>query len=77
MKKHQLTKNNQEFHFSGDAVPVKCRYDDLLLAGYCLGGLLVVSSGNNVIRFLPPLVATPEELAKSVEIFRTVLVAKS
>ena len=40
-------------------------------------GLLVVSSGNNVIRFLPPLVATPEELAKSVEIFRTALVAKS
>lgn len=40
-------------------------------------GLLTVGSGNNVIRFLPPLVATPEELAKSVEIFRTVLLAKA
>ena len=40
-------------------------------------GLLVVSSGNNVIRFLPPLIATPEELARSVEIFRTVLAAKA
>ena len=39
-------------------------------------GLLVVSSGNNVIRFLPPLIATPEELAKSVEIFRAALAAK-
>lgn len=39
-------------------------------------GLLVVSSGNNVIRFLPPLVATVDELAKSVEIFRAVLTAK-
>ena len=39
-------------------------------------GLLAVSSGNNVIRLLPPLVATPEELAKSIEIFRAVLSAK-
>ncbi len=40
-------------------------------------GLLVVPSGNNVIRLLPPLIATPGELAKSVEIFRAVLTAKS
>jgi acetylornithine aminotransferase/acetylornithine/N-succinyldiaminopimelate aminotransferase len=40
-------------------------------------GLLAVGSGNNVIRLLPPLVATPHELAKSVEIFRSVLAAKS
>ena len=40
-------------------------------------GLLVVGSGGNVIRVLPPLVATAEELAKSVEIFRTVLAAKA
>ena len=39
-------------------------------------GLLAVSSGNNVIRLLPPLNATVEELAKSVEIFRSVLSAK-
>ena len=38
-------------------------------------GLLVVSAGNNVIRVLPPLIATPDELAKSVEIFRSVLSA--
>lgn len=40
-------------------------------------GLLVVSAGNNVIRVLPPLVATPEELTRSVEIFRAVLAAKA
>ena len=40
-------------------------------------GLLVVAAGNNVIRVLPPLVATPEELAKSVAIIRTVLAAKA
>lgn len=40
-------------------------------------GLLVVPSGGNVIRLLPPLVATAEDLAKSVEIFRAVLRAKA
>ncbi|MFI5358081.1 MAG: hypothetical protein ACHQ4G_12170 [Opitutales bacterium] len=40
-------------------------------------GLLVVAAGNNVIRVLPPLTATPEELAKSVDIIRCVLVAKA
>lgn len=40
-------------------------------------GLLVVSSGHNVIRVLPPLTATPAELAQAVEIFRAVLAAKA
>jgi acetylornithine/N-succinyldiaminopimelate aminotransferase len=40
-------------------------------------GLLVPSAGGNVVRLLPPLNATPEELAKSVEIFRAMLAAKS
>lgn len=40
-------------------------------------GLLVPSAGGNVIRLLPPLNATVEELAHSVEIIRSVLVAKS
>ena len=40
-------------------------------------GLLVVGAGGNVIRVLPPLVATAEELAKSVGIFRDVLAAKA
>ncbi|MCC6414666.1 MAG: aspartate aminotransferase family protein [Opitutaceae bacterium] len=40
-------------------------------------GLLVVAAGNNVIRVLPPLTATPEELARSVEILHAVLVAKA
>jgi acetylornithine aminotransferase/acetylornithine/N-succinyldiaminopimelate aminotransferase len=39
-------------------------------------GLLAPSAGGNVIRFLPPLNATREELAKSVEILRDVLAAK-
>jgi acetylornithine aminotransferase/acetylornithine/N-succinyldiaminopimelate aminotransferase len=40
-------------------------------------GLLAVPSGGNVIRLLPPLVATAADLARSVEIFRAVLAAKS
>lgn len=39
-------------------------------------GLLVPSAGNNVIRLLPPLNATAEELAKSVQLFREVLAAR-
>jgi len=39
-------------------------------------GLLVPSAGSNVVRLLPPLNATAEELARAVEIFRTVLAAK-
>jgi acetylornithine aminotransferase/acetylornithine/N-succinyldiaminopimelate aminotransferase len=39
-------------------------------------GLLAPSAGGNVIRFLPPLNATSEELAKSVQVLRDVLVAK-
>jgi len=40
-------------------------------------GLLAPSAGGNVVRLLPPLNASPEELARSVEIFRGVLKAKS
>ncbi|MFA6287125.1 MAG: aspartate aminotransferase family protein [Opitutaceae bacterium] len=40
-------------------------------------GLLVPSAGGNVIRLLPPLTATPAELAQSVDIIRTVLAAKA
>ncbi|HEY9248945.1 MAG TPA: aminotransferase class III-fold pyridoxal phosphate-dependent enzyme, partial [Rariglobus sp.] len=39
-------------------------------------GLLVPSAGGNVIRLLPPLNATADELARSVEIIRSVLAAK-
>jgi acetylornithine/N-succinyldiaminopimelate aminotransferase len=40
-------------------------------------GLLAPLAGGNVIRLLPPLNATAEELARSVEIIRSVLVAKA
>ena len=40
-------------------------------------GLLVVSAGGNAIRILPPLIATAEELARSVEMLRAVLAAKA
>jgi acetylornithine aminotransferase/acetylornithine/N-succinyldiaminopimelate aminotransferase len=40
-------------------------------------GLLAPAAGGNVVRLLPPLNATPEELARSVEIFRVVLEAKA
>lgn len=40
-------------------------------------GLLAPSAGGNVVRLLPPLNVTPDELAKSVEIFRAVLKAKA
>ena len=39
-------------------------------------GLLVPTAGNNVVRLLPPLNATPSELVRAVEIFRAVLAAK-
>jgi acetylornithine aminotransferase/acetylornithine/N-succinyldiaminopimelate aminotransferase len=39
-------------------------------------GLLAPMAGGNVIRLLPPLNATADELTRSVEIFRTVLKAK-
>ena len=40
-------------------------------------GLLVAPAGGNVLRLLPPLVATSAELARSVEIIRAALVAKA
>jgi len=40
-------------------------------------GLLVPSAGGNVIRLLPPLTATPEELARSTDIIRSVLASKA
>lgn len=40
-------------------------------------GLLAPSAGGNVIRLLPPLNATTDELAKSVQIFRAALAAKA
>jgi acetylornithine/N-succinyldiaminopimelate aminotransferase len=40
-------------------------------------GLLATPSGGNVIRFLPPLNASIDELARSVEIFRSVLEARA
>lgn len=40
-------------------------------------GLLAVMAGNNVIRLLPPLTASVEELTKSVEILRAVFAAKA
>ena len=40
-------------------------------------GMLVPSAGGNVVRLLPPLNATTDELAKSAQIFRDVLTARS
>ena len=40
-------------------------------------GLLAPMAGGNVIRLLPPLNASAEELARAVEIFRAVLTAKA
>jgi acetylornithine/N-succinyldiaminopimelate aminotransferase len=41
------------------------------------GGLLAAPAGGNVVRLLPPLNVSADDLAKSVEIFRTALAAKS
>lgn len=46
------------------------------LAGLRERGLLVPSAGGNVIRLLPPLNATADELAQAVRIFRELLAAK-
>lgn len=43
------------------------------VAGFREAGLLAPMAGGNVVRLLPPLTATPEELARSVEIIRSVL----
>ncbi|HEX2100902.1 MAG TPA: aminotransferase class III-fold pyridoxal phosphate-dependent enzyme, partial [Candidatus Synoicihabitans sp.] len=40
-------------------------------------GLLVPLAGGNVIRLLPPLTATPEELQQSVELLKKVLAART
>jgi acetylornithine aminotransferase/acetylornithine/N-succinyldiaminopimelate aminotransferase len=53
---------------TGDPAPV--------LAALREAGLLVPSAGGNVIRLLPPLTATEDELAESVALFRKVLAAK-
>jgi acetylornithine aminotransferase/acetylornithine/N-succinyldiaminopimelate aminotransferase len=45
----------------------------LLVAALREAGLLVVPAGDNVLRLLPPLTATPEELAESVAILDQVL----
>jgi acetylornithine aminotransferase/acetylornithine/N-succinyldiaminopimelate aminotransferase len=47
-----------------------------LLADLRERGLLVVPSGNNVLRFLPPLVATAAELDQATVILRAALAAK-
>jgi acetylornithine/N-succinyldiaminopimelate aminotransferase len=62
----------------GYLVGLQCAADPApLLAALREHGLLVPSAGGNVIRLLPPLNATREELARSVEILRTVLAAKA
>lgn len=43
------------------------------VAGFREAGLLAPMAGGNVVRLLPPLTATPEELARAVEIIRNVL----
>jgi len=47
------------------------------LSGLRERGLLAPAAGGNVIRLLPPLNATADELAQSVRIFRELLAAKS
>jgi acetylornithine aminotransferase/acetylornithine/N-succinyldiaminopimelate aminotransferase len=51
----------------GDPVPT--------MAALREAGLLAVVAGNNVVRLMPPLIATADELARSVEILRQVLSA--
>jgi len=51
--------------FAGDTAPYQAALRE--------GGLLAPGAGGNVIRLLPPLIATPSELNRSVEILRSVL----
>jgi acetylornithine aminotransferase/acetylornithine/N-succinyldiaminopimelate aminotransferase len=51
--------------FAGDTAPYQAALRE--------GGLLAPGAGGNVIRLLPPLIATPSELDRSVEILRSVL----
>lgn len=62
----------------GYLVGIQFAADPALTAGALRdAGLLAPLAGGNVIRLLPPLTATPEELAKSVELIRSVLSAKA
>lgn len=54
---------------SGDTAPYLTALRD--------AGMLVPSAGGNVIRLLPPLTATPQELEQSVQILRKVLKDRS
>lgn len=51
--------------FSSDPTPYQAAFRE--------AGLLAPLAGGNVVRLLPPLTATPEELARSVEIMREAL----
>jgi acetylornithine aminotransferase/acetylornithine/N-succinyldiaminopimelate aminotransferase len=51
--------------FTGETAPVQAALRE--------AGLLAPTAGGNVIRLLPPLIATASELNRSVEILRGVL----
>ncbi|HLP08249.1 MAG TPA: aspartate aminotransferase family protein [Opitutaceae bacterium] len=53
--------------FHADPAPINAKLRE--------AGMLCPLAGNNTVRFLPPLTATPADLAKSVEIVRGVLAA--
>jgi acetylornithine aminotransferase/acetylornithine/N-succinyldiaminopimelate aminotransferase len=55
--------------FAGDVLPI--------VEALREGGLLATPSGGNVIRLLPPLIASTADLARSVEIIRSVLSARA
>jgi acetylornithine aminotransferase/acetylornithine/N-succinyldiaminopimelate aminotransferase len=55
--------------FAGDTAPFQAALRE--------GGLLAPGAGGNVVRLLPPLIATASELNRSVEILRSVLKAKA
>ncbi|MFT3783646.1 MAG: aspartate aminotransferase family protein [Nibricoccus sp.] len=70
--KHLLGVRGQGYlvglQFTSDVAPYQAAFRE--------NGLLVPVAGGNVIRLLPPLTATPDELAQSVEIMRKSLAAR-
>ena len=62
---------------TNEATPREVGLSDAQIAALRERGLLAPSAGGNVVRLLPPLNVSPDELAQSVGIFRAVLAAKA
>ncbi len=71
---HQKYKIVREVRGKGLMIGVECRFDiyDILVAAQNKG-VIILDAGRNILRFLPPLVITKEQLDKAADIVDTVV----